>query len=243
MPSYRAIFLDAGYTILSPHSSWEQQLLQVTGRHGIDLSLQYARRAYEASQSFFKAHYYQPNETWTDDAAILSFCTAYYRLGLEALQCPAAQVPACAEALASNINDPKHWRPYPEVQGVLAGLKKASYTVGVLSDWSSSLPAILEALGLRAYVDLVIVSAIEGVAKPQPAFFQRALARARVRADQALMVGDNLYADIQGAARAGIHGILINRDGWPSPPDVPTIRRLDELWAHLDHRRPIGRPE
>ncbi|MFF4545772.1 HAD-IIA family hydrolase [Streptomyces sp. NPDC001435] len=45
--------------------------------------------------------------------------------------------------------------------------------------------------------------------KPAPAFFGAALARLGVRADQALMVGDDIEFDVLAAQRAGITGVLV----------------------------------
>ncbi|MGW7402406.1 TIGR01458 family HAD-type hydrolase [Streptomyces sp. NPDC054833] len=45
--------------------------------------------------------------------------------------------------------------------------------------------------------------------KPSPAFFGAALARLGVRADQALMVGDDIESDVLAAQRAGITGVLV----------------------------------
>jgi putative hydrolase of the HAD superfamily len=143
-------------------------------------------------------------------------------------------VEPCAQALAHVLEQGSSWRPYDEVPAVLARLRAAGYTVGILSDWGTSLPAILEALGLRPLADFLVVSAIDGLAKPRPAFFQRALQRAGLLPHQALMVGDSLYADIQGAAAAGIAGVLLDRRGRHPDAGVPAIRTLDEIWPHLD---------
>jgi len=234
MSSYQAIFFDAGFTILQISPSRDVLFQRVTHAHGLDYTLEEAQRANTAANSFFDAHYYQPNDTWTDDAAILAFWESFYRTALQAVQCPAGLLEPCARGLALLLNQNEVWRAYPEAAQVLASLKAAGYTVGILSDWASSLSSVLEAVGLRAHADFLVVSAVDRVAKPQPAFFRLALERAGVEPHQALMVGDNLYADIQGAAAAGIAGVLVDRAGRNHAAGVPTIRRLDELWALLE---------
>ena len=50
------------------------------------------------------------------------------------------------------------------------------------------------------------------------------------------MVGDSLAHDIEGARRVGMRGILVQRSpavAAAAPPDVPVIRGLSELAAHL----------
>lgn len=233
MGAYPAIFLDAGFTILQMQPSWEELFFRVTRAHGLDFALAEVRQANATAQAFFDDYYYRPNDTWTDDQGILQFWTDYYRTGLQAVRCPPEVLEACAHDLACLLNETEAWVAYPDVAPVMAGLQRAGYTVGILSDWTSTLPEILDRAGVLQYADFVVVSAIERVAKPQPAFFQRALQRAGVEPHRALMVGDNLYADIEGAAGAGIAGILIDRNGRNQPAGVPTIHRLDELWTYL----------
>ncbi len=236
MQRYRAIFFDAGFTILNIWPSWGEHYATIAKRHGLRLSPEDIRRASRVSQAFFDGHYYQPNDTWASDEAITRFWNDYYRLGLEDLAIPPKLIPSCAQELAAVVDDPASWRAYDDVQPALASLRQEGYTLAVLSDWGSSLEMILKQTGLHPCVDFLVVSAVEGVAKPRPAFFERALQRAGIEPGAALMVGDNYYADIQGAAGAGIRGILIDRqghhdDGLP----VPRIRQLDELWQYLEN--------
>jgi HAD superfamily hydrolase (TIGR01458 family) len=49
----------------------------------------------------------------------------------------------------------------------------------------------------------------EVTGKPSPAFFAAALGHLGVRADQALMVGDDVESDVLAAQRAGISGVLV----------------------------------
>ncbi|MFF4568540.1 TIGR01458 family HAD-type hydrolase [Streptomyces sp. NPDC001410] len=49
----------------------------------------------------------------------------------------------------------------------------------------------------------------EVMGKPSPAFFEAALARLGVTADQALMVGDDVESDVLAAQRVGIAGVLV----------------------------------
>ncbi|MGC0336197.1 HAD-IIA family hydrolase [Streptomyces sp. SLBN-8D4] len=49
----------------------------------------------------------------------------------------------------------------------------------------------------------------EVTGKPSPAFFEAALARLGVGADEALMVGDDIESDVLAAQRAGLTGVLV----------------------------------
>jgi FMN phosphatase YigB (HAD superfamily) len=68
--------------------------------------------------------------------------------------------------------------------------------------------------------------------KPHPSIFQAALTAAGVSAHEALMVGDSLKADVEGALGAGLRAVWLRRAGEDSsarPAGVPLIRRLREL--------------
>jgi putative hydrolase of the HAD superfamily len=96
--------------------------------------------------------------------------------------------------------------------------------------------ARLETVGLASWFDAVVISGEIGVAKPDAAIFEAALARVNVTTNDVWHVGDSLSTDIAGAIAAGIKSVWLNRAGrkrGPSDPaptdDVPTLRGLDEM--------------
>lgn len=93
----------------------------------------------------------------------------------------------------------------------------------------------LRQFGLRSLVDELVVSAEEGVSKPDPVIFQRALARLGCEASEAVMVGDAWATDIVGATAAGIRAIWLNRRSLPSPDPglAAEIRSLEPADAIL----------
>ncbi len=90
----------------------------------------------------------------------------------------------------------------------------------------------LAASGLSERFDAVVVSADVGVAKPDPAIFKHALSELGVRRDRAVMVGDSIAKDVDGALAAGLDAVWVNRSGRSAPPDRPglvEISTLDDL--------------
>ena len=65
--------------------------------------------------------------------------------------------------------------------------------------------------------DVVVISGDLGVGKPEPAIFVHTLSQLGVTADGAVMIGDSMERDIDGAAALGIRGIWLNRDGAAAP--------------------------
>jgi putative hydrolase of the HAD superfamily len=90
----------------------------------------------------------------------------------------------------------------------------------------------LAASGLVGYFEVVIVSADLGVAKPDAAIFEHALERLSVECGDAVMVGDSIAKDIDGARAAGMRAVWLNRTGMPPPEaqsDLVEIATLSEL--------------
>ncbi len=71
----------------------------------------------------------------------------------------------------------------------------------------------LEKAGMMPYIDRIFASGDLGVAKPAKEFFLKCLEKSETRADEAVMIGDSLKADISGAAACGIKTVWLNFDG------------------------------
>ena len=98
--------------------------------------------------------------------------------------------------------------------------------------------ADLAAIGLARFFEHAIAARDAGVLKPDPRIFALLLQRAGIAAERALHAGDDAVADVEGARRAGITPVWVNRDGadWPAAasPQPLTVRSLAELATLLD---------
>ena len=82
---------------------------------------------------------------------------------------------------------------------------------------------------ISGYFDVVVNSEMAGVKKPNPQIFELALKMAKVEPKSALMIGDNLEADILGALQVGLSAIHLNSEG-NDPHDFSIIiHHLDEI--------------
>ncbi len=124
-----------------------------------------------------------------------------------------------------------HFTLYEEVPDVLRELRAAGYAIGLISNTQRSLSVFERHFELDGLFDVAISSSDHGFMKPHPSIFEEGLRRARVTAAEAVMVGDSVPHDIQGALRLGMRGILIARSGLSTgaPPEVPVIQSLREL--------------
>jgi putative hydrolase of the HAD superfamily len=143
--------------------------------------------------------------------------------------------PLLAE-LVAHFREEGHWALDPDALPVLASLRAAGLRLAIVSNWDSSLPPLLERLGLAAAVDTIVVSALVGVSKPARGIFDEAVRRAGVAHAEVLHVGDSLTDDYHGARDAGLSALLLDRRG-RARPEVETIGSLAELPARL--HRPV----
>lgn len=125
---------------------------------------------------------------------------------------------------------------YPEVTAVLDRLR-GSHALGVVTNGASCLQREkLAAANLSRYFDVVVVSAEVGAAKPEPVIFEHALAQFGVPSANALMVGDSFTRDVEGATRAGLDAVWLNRTARARPrsdAEVVEISTLEALPAVL----------
>jgi REG-2-like HAD superfamily hydrolase len=150
--------------------------------------------------------------------------------------------PELLPVLVRHFREPGNWRVYPEVPDVLAALRAAGLKLFVVSNWDSSLPALLSALGLSPYFDGLLVSALFGSSKPAPAIFREAVRRAGVPAGAVLHVGDSMHDDYDGARAAGLAALLVDRHR-RAPAGVDAVASLEEILPRvLPDRAPGGPP-
>ncbi len=113
-----------------------------------------------------------------------------------------------------NVEKPK-WEKeyealYDDAEECLIILR-GKYKIGVIANQSLGTADRLEKFGILKYIDLVIASAEEGVAKPDKKIFEMALNRAGCRPERAMMIGDRIDNDIVPAKKLGMKTIWIKQ--------------------------------
>ncbi len=123
-------------------------------------------------------------------------------------------------------------RVVPGAVALLERLRAEGLRIGVLTNHTvAEQTGKLNRLGLTDLIDSLVISEAEGIAKPDPRIFSRALDRLGCQADEAVMVGDSWSSDIEGAHAAGIRAIWLNRYQYtcPNPTLAFEIQALDPL--------------
>lgn len=114
-------------------------------------------------------------------------------------------------ALYERFGQAEVWRFYDDVAPVLRDLRAKGLKLGIISNWDTRLKKVCDGLGLTPMVDFLVISAEAGIRKPDPRIFHLALEKAGVRPEEAIHVGDLPEEDAEGARRAGVRPILIDR--------------------------------
>jgi putative hydrolase of the HAD superfamily len=132
------------------------------------------------------------------------------------------------QRVTAHFRDPGSWHIYSDVAGTLDALERSGYRLGIVSNWDSSLPALLEGLGLARRFEAIVVSAVEEVGKPDAEIFRRACVRLGVAPQEALHVGDAPREDYEGARAAGLQALLLDRQD-RHDLGAGRIRSLEEI--------------
>lgn len=127
------------------------------------------------------------------------------------------------------------WRRVPDdLPAALERARGLGLRVGVVSNSEGKLPELFAHVGLGGAFEIVVDSALEGVRKPDPAIFRRALDRMGVAAERALYAGDIPSVDVDGARAAGMHAALIDPfDFYPEHASSPRFASVAALVAAL----------
>jgi len=118
---------------------------------------------------------------------------------------------------------------------VLDELRLAQLKIGLVSNGIRDLTEFVA--HHRLDVDAIVDSRSHGRVKPHPTIFEAALERLGASPAEAVMVGDSLEEDVEGARALGMRAILIDRED-RHPEIEPRLRDLYGLPAALGLRRP-----
>lgn len=132
------------------------------------------------------------------------------------------------------FEDHRSWRLFPETASTLRRLKERNLELGIISNFDSRLFTVLRGLGIAEAFDTVTISSLAQAAKPAPQIFHLALEKHAVDPEEALHIGDSLREDVEGAKKAGLHTVLLDRDGKQQGVGIRTIKNLEELFQLLE---------
>ena len=125
----------------------------------------------------------------------------------------------------------RHFSLYEDVPEVLRQIHSMGVKIGLISNTQRCLTSFQTHFALEGLFTVTISSSEHGYMKPHPSIFEAALQKVSAGPSEAVMVGDSLAHDVEGARRLGMRAVLVSRAGHVDacPSDVPVIRTLREL--------------
>jgi putative hydrolase of the HAD superfamily len=130
-----------------------------------------------------------------------------------------------------------HYVLFDDALPCVDAIRERGLLVGLITNNESvHQRAKIAKVGLEGLFDAVVISGEVGVAKPDPEIFTHACAVLGVEPVDAMHVGDNRYADAEGAVGAGLRGVWLDRRGEHDgrPVDFDVITSLRDVPALLD---------
>lgn len=120
---------------------------------------------------------------------------------------------------------------FPGTKEVLQELNNQNYKLHIITNGFKEVQFIkLENSGLRQFFEDVLCSEEVGKNKPNPEIFHAALQRANAKNSNSMMIGDDFEADVLGAERVGIRGVLFDpHDVYEARNEIERIKHFEEL--------------
>lgn len=227
MQETAAVFFDVDFTLIHPGPRFQGSGYQAScARHGIVVDAARFERAVAAATPVLDT----PDHRYSADVFVRFTARVIELMGGES---PAIET--VARELYDEWAEHRHFELYDDVRETFARLRAADVRIGLISNSHRCLESFQSHFGLEGMVAVAISSADMGVMKPHPNIFRTALARMDVVAPHAVMVGDSLTHDVDGARHVGMRGVLLARQTPPAAArdDVPVIASLRELPALL----------
>lgn len=159
----------------------------------------------------------------------------YFNLIFEEARVPLTpDVEAALAELHAYHQESNLWELVPSgVLPALAALRARGLKLTIVSNANGKLRVLFDRLALAGCVDCLLDSHDEKVEKPDPRFFDIALARSGARRETTIHVGDLYHVDVVGARAAGLRGVLLDEAGLYPDVDCPRVRSLAELVGEI----------
>ncbi|MBG9536612.1 HAD family hydrolase [Bacillus thuringiensis] len=122
-------------------------------------------------------------------------------------------------------NFQNHCIPFKNMHELLQRLTQQNIKIGIITNGFTDFQMNnLRALNIHTYTNTILVSEAEGIKKPHPEIFERALKKLDVKAEECLYVGDHPENDVLGSEQVGILGV------W----------KRDSFRGDFEHSRVVG---
>ncbi|NLE21431.1 MAG: HAD family hydrolase [Actinobacteria bacterium] len=231
MATPQVVVFDLDYTLLRPSDLFEAPGYVRTGeRFGLALD---AACWPQAERAAFEAVAARREETGlVHDDHLLEVIARAIIDGLGGG--PRGAVELTARAVISAWSSAENFGLYDDVLPCLEAINAAGLRMALLSNaLGHGVEEIVAHFALDDYMAAAVSSLETGAVKPAPRMFSTLFGLLGVAPEEAVMVGDSLEEDVDGAVACGCPAILLDRSGRRRDVVVPRIETLAELPAAL----------
>ena len=222
----RAVLFDVDFTLIYPGPMFLGEGYQAfCARYGIDVDASRFDVAVAAAAPLLDV----PDDAPYDPELFVAYTSRI----IEGMGGRGPELDACSREIYAEWAACQHFELYDDVPQVFRILANAGIRIGLISNTQRCLTTFQSHFELDGLVSATVSSFEHGRMKPHPSIFEEALMRLGASAAEAIMVGDSVRQDVEGALRAGMRAILLHRG--EHPPDrarelgVPIIKSLLEL--------------
>jgi HAD superfamily hydrolase (TIGR01549 family) len=218
----RAVLFDVDFTLARPGPELGPEgYVRAGERHGLRLEPARYKEARDAALVDLRRH----PELERDDEIWLRFTERIVR----GMGGDADSAYACAVEITRGWERHENFELYDDAAETVAALRAAGLRIGLVSNSSRDVFEFAVHHGLD--VDAGISSFHHGHTKPHASIFRAVLDLLGVEAADALMVGDTISDDIEGARALGMPAILLDREGKrvDFEPRIETLKALPAL--------------
>ncbi|MED0997789.1 HAD family hydrolase [Bacillus mobilis] len=128
-----------------------------------------------------------------------------------------------------------HCIPFQNMHELLQRLTQQNIKIGIITNGFTDFQINnLRALNIHTYTNTILVSEAEGIKKPHPEIFDRALQKLDVKATECLYVGDHPENDVLGSERVGILGVWKRDSFWDDFEHPRVVNDLLEVLSFLE---------
>jgi len=114
--------------------------------------------------------------------------------------------------------------PFPHMRDTLDILHRDGYFLGIITNGRGTFQTgTIQGLGIENYFEVILISEVEGVRKPEAEIFYRALQKLGVTAEQSVFVGDDPTTDVLGAKSIGMKAVWFRESYWTESVDADAI--------------------
>ncbi len=145
-----------------------------------------------------------------------------------------ADVSAAAANLRVHFQRGEFETVFDDVIPTLDALTARGFALGILSNFSPNCEDVLRQVGVHRYFSFFVVSAVVGVEKPDPRIFDLTVRAANRPRAELVYIGDSMFHDIEGAQRAGIDAVLVDRPNQHRAWSGARVQDLGELVNYLE---------